>query len=110
MEKNFPRLSLNVYEDRYIIYNEERRLHEDAYCVSKFNRVRACRPIVRVRRYKVPISISWKHMCVTNPSLSLPLCTCHYQVAFQVACPPYHFHHLFLILILISLISFLLLH
>ena len=74
MEKNFPRLSLNVYDDRYIIYNEERRLHEDAYCVSKFNRVRACRPIVRVRRYKVPISqVSVGNICAWLTPLSLPL-------------------------------------
>ena len=77
------RLSFDVYDDRYNI--TRRSGYGDAYCVSKFNRAV---PLYVCVGIKFPLAkYRWKHMCVTNPSL--PLCTCHYQVAFQVA---YHFY------------------
>lgn len=83
MEKNLSRLSFDVYDDRYNI--TRRSGYGDAYCVSKFNRAV---PLYVCVGIKFPLAkYRWKHMCVTNPSL--PLCTCHYQVAFQVAC---HFY------------------
>lgn len=84
MEKNLSRLSFDVYDEYR--YNITRRSgYGDAYCVSKFNRAV---PLYVCVGIKFPLAkYRWKHMCVTNPSL--PLCTCHYQVAFQVA---YHFY------------------